>query len=155
MSKSARQLMGMAIIATTVLVGVAPAPSVASPGARKLSPPVIREPFTPLPCTGKPSDRSTLQQEGCAEHSILATDAQINALARSIFSALPDNPARKRFVAAQEAWIAYRRADCLSASDVFEGGTGAPVLDAVCSVDRNRQRRTDLRAFLKQLKPAG
>ena len=154
MSKLARRVPGMAVIATTVLMGVAPALSVASPGVRKLSAPVIREPFTPLPCTGKPSDRSTLQQEGCAEHSILTTDAQINALARSIFSALPDDPARRRFVAAQDAWIVYRRADCLSASDVFEGGTEAPVAAAVCSVERNRQRRRDLRAFLKQLRPA-
>ena len=119
----------------------------------KLSPPLIHERFTPLPCTGKPSDRDTLQQEGCAEHSVLTTDAQINALARSIFSALRDNPARKRFVAAQDAWIAYRRADCLSASDVFEGGTEAPVLNAQCSAGHNRQRIKDLRAFLNGLRP--
>jgi uncharacterized protein YecT (DUF1311 family) len=155
MWKRARRLMGVAILATAGLLGVGPVASVASAGAPKLAPPVIREPFTVLPCTGTPSERTTVQQEGCAEHTILTTDAQINALARSIFSALPDAPARRRFVAAQKAWITYRRADCLSASDLFEGGSGAVVLDALCTVDRNRQRRSDLRAFLKQLKPAG
>jgi uncharacterized protein YecT (DUF1311 family) len=154
MSRRARQLVGVAVIAMTVSVCVAPALSAASPSVRTLSPPVIHERFTLLPCTGKPNDRDTLQQEGCAEHGILTTDTQINALARTIFSALPDNPARRQFIAAQDAWIAYRRADCLSISDTFEGGTQAPVLDAQCSVGRNRQRIKDLRAFLGGLKPA-
>jgi uncharacterized protein YecT (DUF1311 family) len=121
--------------------------------AAKLSPPVIREPFTPLPCSGQPNARNTLQQEGCAEQQILRTDGQINALAKSVFSLLPDSAARRRFDKASSAWLAYRRADCLSVSDVFEGGTQAPVLYALCEAARNAQRLKDLRAFKRDLTP--
>jgi hypothetical protein len=67
--------------------------------ASTLTPPVIKEKFTPLPCPKQP--KSTVDQEACAEHQILTTDGQINALAKSIFNVLPDNAARRRFV----TWI--------------------------------------------------
>src|SRR5579859_81213 len=37
--------------------------------------PVVHEPFTPLPCSGNPKERSTVEEEGCIERQILATDA--------------------------------------------------------------------------------
>ena len=128
-----------------------------APVARRaqLAPPVIRESFTPLPCSGRPSARSTLQEEGCAEQRILATDAQINALAKSIFSLLADDAARRRFIAAHHAWLLYRHADCLSRSDLFEGGTLAGVIDAQCTADRNAQRVRDLRTFASDLRRHG
>jgi len=144
-----------AIAIAPPLVAGAPASDAADPGAATLQAPVIREPFTPLPCTGKPSNRNTLQQEGCAEQQILRTDARINTLASSVFGRLPDRAAKIRFIAAQRAWLDYRRADCLSLSDVFEGGSEAPVLDAQCTADRNEQRIKDLRTFLTDLGRSG
>jgi uncharacterized protein YecT (DUF1311 family) len=105
------------------------------------------------PCSGQPNARNTLQQAGCAEQQILRTDGQINALAKSVFSLLPDNAARRRFDKASSAWLAYRRADCLSVSDVFEGGTQAPVLYAQCEAARNAHRLKDLRTFKRDLTP--
>ena len=87
---------------------------------------MIRESFTPLPCGGTPTNRTTVQQEGCAEQQILRTDKTINSLNKAIFAKLRDDPARRRFIAAQQAWLAYRRAYCLSLSDVFQGGSQAP-----------------------------
>jgi len=140
--------------ATTTLIaaggyGIACAPALSASHGRKAapSPPVIRESFTPLPCSGRPGYRDTLQEEGCAEQRILATDGQINALSRSVFPLLADNAARRRFTAAQAAWFAYRRADCLSRSDLFEGGTLASVVDAQCSAERNVERVRQLRTF--------
>ena len=137
------------MVCVAALSGVA----VASPafGAQKLSPPVIHERFTPLPCSGKPANRTTLQMEGCAEHQILRTDATINALAKSIFFLLHNDLAKRRFIAAQRAWLAFRHADCLSVSDLFQGGTEAPVLDAECTVERNADRIKDLRTFRSDL----
>lgn len=155
MSQSVFRPVVLAAIAATISMCAAPGTGLASGRPATLSAPVIHEPFTPLPCTGAPNARNTLQQEGCAEHRILTTDAQINTLAASIFAALADRPARQRFITAQRAWLAYRRADCLSVSDIFEGGTQAAVLDAQCSVGRNEQRIKDLRTFRSGLTPTG
>jgi uncharacterized protein YecT (DUF1311 family) len=138
------------IVAAGVMVTVAYAV-----GAATLSPPVIHEPFTQLPCSGQPGSRNTLQQEGCAEQQILKTNAQIDALSKSVFSVLADNAAKRRFVKGAGAWLLYRRADCLSVSDVFEGGTQSPVLYAQCEAARNAQRIRDLRTFRNELRPSG
>lgn len=143
-------LLGLA--AAVALVAWAPA-SAAPAHTAKLSPPVIHESFTPLPCSGTPGHRSTLQMEGCAEQQILASDKRIDALNQEIFGKLFDAAARRRFVAGHNAWFAYRRAYCLSASDVFEGGTEAAVVDADCTASVNSQHVTDLKAFLHSFGP--
>jgi uncharacterized protein YecT (DUF1311 family) len=144
-----RTLMLVAVV--TLAVGAALSSALDVRAAKPSPPPAIREVFTPLPCSGKPNSRSTLQQLGCAEQAVLRTDKQIDALADSVFARLRDNPAKRRFVAAEKAWLAYRRADCLSVSDVFEGGSQGPVVVAQCSADRNRVRIRDLRTFLREL----
>jgi uncharacterized protein YecT (DUF1311 family) len=147
----------LSLLAVAAALAVAPLASSPVTGgataaaAAVLAPAPIREPFTLLPCTGKPNLRDTLQQEGCAEQEILRTDARINRLTASIAVHLQDNRARRRFIAAQRAWLDYRHADCLSRSDIFEGGTQAAVIDAECVGQRNRQRVRDLRTFLSDL----
>ena len=141
-------------IAVAPVVG-APASGAARADVAKLVAPVIREPFTPLPCAGKPDDRNTLQQQGCAEQQILRGDARINTLASMVFGRLSERAAKRRFITAQRTWLSYRRADCMSLSDVFEGGSQAPVLDAQCSAGRNGQRIKDLHSFLADLGGVG
>jgi uncharacterized protein YecT (DUF1311 family) len=110
-----------------------------------LSPPVIHETFTPLPCgTGS----TTVQMEGCAEQKILADDKQIDTLNREIFATLTGTAARKRFIAGHKAWFAYRQAFCASESDIFEGGTEAPVEAAQCEAAVDAQHVKDLKGFL-------
>lgn len=138
----------LAIVAATILL-VSSAPAGATPAhASKLSPPTIHESFTPLPCNGAPARRTTLQMEGCAEQQILASDKRIDSLNRSIFGKLFDAAARRRFIAGHNAWLAYRHAYCLSASDVFEGGTEAGVVFADCVAGVNAQHVKDLKGFL-------
>ena len=110
----------------------------------------MREHFTALPCTGSPAHRTTLAQEGCAERSVLRSDAQINALNRQIFSQLRSTAAKRRFVSANSDWVRYRAAVCSSASDRFRGGSQAPVVYALCLVTRNGQHVTDLRSVLRE-----
>jgi uncharacterized protein YecT (DUF1311 family) len=121
----------------------------------KLAPVKIHETFTPLPCAGSPSHRTTLEQEGCAEKQILKTDSQVNVLGAEIFQLLGDDRARRDFNAAQRAWLNYRKADCFSMSDLFEGGTEAGVVDAQCVASRNDQRIKDLRGFKTSLLRTG
>jgi uncharacterized protein YecT (DUF1311 family) len=149
-----RPIAVLVLIACTPLIAVAYAhgPS-ARPGA--LSAPVIHEHFTLLPCEGRPKERTTLQEEGCLEHHILATDTQIDAAARSIFALLATNAARRSFILAQHAWLTFRRADCVSVSDVFEGGTLASLVDAQCTAGRNVERLKEVRAFRSELRHNG
>ena len=121
----------------------------------KLVPVKIHETFTPLPCAGSPSHRTTLEQEGCAEKQILKTDSQVNVLGAEIFQLLRDDRARRDSNAAQRAWLNYRKADCFSMSDLFEGGTEAGVVDAQCVASRNEQRIKDLRTFKTSLLRTG
>jgi uncharacterized protein YecT (DUF1311 family) len=141
------------LAATAAAVALAAAgPAGASGGhAAKLAPPVIHEVFTPMPCTGKPGKRTTLQLEACAEQSILRGDRQINALNAKIFSALPSNSARRDLIAGHKAWLAYRKSYCQSVSDVFQGGTLAGVVYADCAATVNRQHVSNLKTFLTDL----
>ncbi len=125
-------------------------PAAALAGAA-LSPPVIHESFTPLPCP--PHPQSTLDLEGCAEQRILRTDRRIDLVSRSIFARLFDDAARRRFITAQAAWLAFRKADCTSMSDQYEGGTLAGLVAATCTADRSAQRLGDLRSFETRLPP--
>jgi uncharacterized protein YecT (DUF1311 family) len=141
-------VLALAAAAVTAIASAQPRPRVT---AAKLSPPVIHEIFTPLPCAGKPNARTTVEQEGCAEHEIVRTDKLIDAASASLFRRLPDDPARRRFLTGARAWFTYRNADCASFSDLFEGGSQAPVLAAQCDAGRNKTRLADLRRFLSDL----
>jgi uncharacterized protein YecT (DUF1311 family) len=135
-----------------VVAAAAATPAGASTArAAKLTPPVIRESFTPMPCTGKPAHRTTLQEEACSEQQILRSDKQINALNQKIFEALDTNSARRDLIAGHRAWLAYRKSYCLSVSDVFQGGTLAGVVDADCVATVSAQHVSNLKTFLKDL----
>lgn len=109
-----------------------------------LAPPVIEEEFTPLPCPRGRAARTTVGAEGCLEKKILRTDARINSQARVIFRLLRDTTAKRRFVAAERAWLAYRRASCTSVADVYRGGSAEPVAFADCVLTRNREHLDEL-----------
>lgn len=151
MFSCAKLRMAVAVAGLALVVAVLPADA----RAGKLSPPVIHEVFTPLPCSGKTGARDTLQEEGCAEQRILRSDASINVLAKSIFSLLMNDAARARFIAAQRAWLSFRHADCLSRSDLFQGGTLAAVIDAECTAERNLQRIKELRVMQSDFRRNG
>ena len=93
--------------------------------------------------------------EGCAEQQILRSDKQIDALNKKIFGALPSESARRDLLAGHRAWLAYRKAYCLSVSDVFEGGTAAGVVAADCTASVNAQHVSNLKTFLKDLASNG
>jgi uncharacterized protein YecT (DUF1311 family) len=134
---------GRVLLVVALALAAVPAALAAS------GPPPIKETFTLLPCPKHPV--STLALEGCAEHKIVATDRKIDAKAQAIWKKLSSSGAKAHFVAAERAWLAYRRATCLSRSDVFAGGTLAAVEYANCVVDLNVTHLLDLTRFLKDL----
>jgi uncharacterized protein YecT (DUF1311 family) len=117
-------------------------PPTATPTAPPVGVPLVTEAFTLLPCPADPV--STLELEGCAEHRIVRLDRQINADAKALYASMSDPKAREHFVDAQQAWIAYRQAACLSEADAYAGGSLEPVVFANCELRINRQRANDL-----------
>jgi uncharacterized protein YecT (DUF1311 family) len=140
---------GLAVVLAVCAVSAASIS--AAVAAAPLAAPVIKEPFTLLPCPKGSAKDTTLGMEGCAEHRIVASDKQIDQLAKQIFGKLQDNAARRRFVAGETAWLAYRRASCNSRSDVYEGGSLAVVVFGTCEAGLNTQHIADLTAFRKAL----
>lgn len=132
-----------------LVLAVAAAAAAPSALAAAPAPPVIKEGFTPLPCPKNP--QTTLALEGCAEQRILKTDALINAKVKAIHRLLRTDAAKSHFVAGERAWLAYRKASCLSRSDVYEGGTLSTVEYANCVADVNTVHLKDLTAFQKAL----
>jgi uncharacterized protein YecT (DUF1311 family) len=126
----------------------------ASKHAAKLSAPVIHENFTLLPCGGQPAHRTTLQLEGCGEHTVLRWDAQIDKLNAEIFKKLSQVSARRNFVTGHDAWLSYRRKYCLSVSDSAQGGTLAGVVYIDCVAAVNSNHVVELDSFLKSLDPS-
>jgi uncharacterized protein YecT (DUF1311 family) len=113
-----------------------------------LKPPVIHESFTTLPCPKHAV--STLDIEGCLEQQILKGDRRIDAQAAAIFKLLrPD--ARAGFVRSERSWLSYRRASCLAEASKYAGGTLTGVVDASCTVARNKTHFADLAGFKKTL----
>ena len=145
--RTAAVIPATALTAALAALGLA-GPAASRPRAAAPAPPVMHESFTPLGCSGSPGNRTTLQEEGCAEQSILASDKRIDALNRQIFARLGTSSAKRDFVAGHSAWLTYRHRYCLSESDVFQGGTEAGVLDADCTADLNTAHVADLRRFL-------
>jgi uncharacterized protein YecT (DUF1311 family) len=143
------RLLGAALLSAAAALAIAAQAADAGKPAQ-LSPPVIREDFTLLPCPKHPT--TTLEQEGCAEHAIVRTDHRIDRVAKAIFTRLGDAAARRRFIDAQTAWLAYRRADCASVSDKYEGGTLAALVAASCTADRSAQHLKEVRAFDRLLR---
>jgi len=147
---------GTAVAVLVVIAAGQPAGVRAAQQTTKLSPPVVDERFTkPLPCPDAKNPATTVEMKGCAQREILRIDKLIDALAKTIFSRLQGDGARRRFVKAQKAWFAYRQADCASVSDKFQGGTLAAVTALQCSAERNVQHVKEIRAFDRLLRTEG
>ena len=113
-----------------------------------VSPPVITEPFKPvLPC----NRNTTIGMEGCGEHSVLTADRQLNADVKVVFNLLSSAGSRRDFVSAQTTWLTYRDADCRSQSDVYRGGTEAPVVYVLCLAADDKLRREEVKGFFAAL----
>jgi uncharacterized protein YecT (DUF1311 family) len=112
-----------------------------------LTPPVITEHFTRLPC----NKNTTIGMEGCAESQLLALDRRLNEEVALIFSQLSTTRQQRDFNAAENAWLAYRGTDCQSFAAVYEGGSFAPVEYAQCEVHDDQLRSSDLHSLFEHL----
>ena len=119
--------------------------------ALALGPPVIHEPFTPLPCPKHPE--TTFDLEACGVHKVLKTDRAINVRATAIFGRLRTTAAKKPFVQSEREWLRYRRASCSAQASEYAGGTAEPVAFIECEASRNRRHLADLAELERALGP--
>jgi uncharacterized protein YecT (DUF1311 family) len=118
-----------------------------APDVTKLSPPVIRESFTLVPCAGKPSERTTVDEEGCRERKLMKADKRIERLTASIFKRLHKPHLQRQFLAGARAWLAYRHLDCTGLTAVFADSTFGPLDELNCELERSESRLKDLGEF--------
>ncbi|HEY7931402.1 MAG TPA: lysozyme inhibitor LprI family protein [Acidimicrobiales bacterium] len=111
-----------------------------APRSQAPAPPILHESFTLLTC----DQSTTIGLEGCAEAEVLHFDALINQQRRVIFRTLVNRTTRQDFVTAETSWQRSRRLTCVSASDLYGGGSFAPVAFANCLVTLNRAHLTAL-----------
>jgi uncharacterized protein YecT (DUF1311 family) len=133
-----------AICVGAVLIG-ASISAVSSAGT--LAPPVITEPYTPLPC----HRNTTLGLEGCTEGQLTTADRGINEQVKVLFDAISAARQRRTFVAVETEWMKYRTADCSTVSAIFQGGTIAPLEYALCEVRDDEARSADLHSYFSLL----
>lgn len=95
-----------------------------------------------LPCNQK----TQIGLDGCAQKDLRLADKLLNADITVLWGMLGSS-SRSDFVAAQRSWMKYRRADCTSQSDVYEGGTDQPVEYVFCLAGDDASRRLDLKGF--------
>ena len=131
------------------LVAAAVTAASASPAGAGVTPPVIHEPFTPLPCPLHPD--TTLDVEGCQERRVLRTDRTINTRVRTIFRLLRTETGRVAFVTGERSWLRYRRQSCAAQASRFGGGTAHGIAFLTCTIQRNKSHLVDLAALKNAL----
>ncbi len=141
------RLRGTVLVVIVAVTAVCAVTSAVTAGAATVSPPVIKESFTPLKCV---HDQTTLGIEGCTEQKILKSDASLDSLNAKIFARLTAS-GKKDFITGHNAWFTYRTAYCQSESDVFQGGTLAGIVDADCVANVNVAHVKELKDFWSSL----
>jgi uncharacterized protein YecT (DUF1311 family) len=106
--------------------------------------PVITEHFTKLPCNHK----NTLGLEGCAEGQLLSADRRIDNEVKLLFSLVP-KAQQKTLRSAQKVFLTYRKSTCTAYSDVYRGGTFAPVEYALCEVRLDEVQSNTLHVYFR------
>ncbi|WP_149538050.1 lysozyme inhibitor LprI family protein [Siccirubricoccus phaeus] len=94
--------------------------------------------------------RTQADMTACAERAHRASDGELNALYQQIERRLSDDAdTRRRLVAAQRAWVAFRDSECQFMASPAQGGTAYPMVYSGCLADLTQKRVGDLRRLLQ------
>jgi uncharacterized protein YecT (DUF1311 family) len=115
-----------------------------------LAPPVIREPWTPLPCPEHP--KTTVAQEGCLEHNVSRSDGVINREVAIVFRLIRADQDRAEFVGGERSWLSYRRRSCTALASPYTGGSVHPLAYLSCEKRLNAEHISDLAATEQALR---
>lgn len=96
-------------------------------------------------------DKATTQADmnACAAKSYRVADAELNQLYAEVEKRLANDPdGKKKFIAAQRAWIAFRDSECAFVTFRDSGGTIGPMAFALCREDLTSRRIHDFKQYL-------
>ncbi|MCL9802634.1 lysozyme inhibitor LprI family protein [Pseudomonas sp. AKS31] len=94
------------------------------------------------------SDQATMNQ--CAGQDFKAADKELNTVYQQITARLKDNPeGKKLLVGAQQAWIAFRDAECKFSASGVSGGSVYPLIYSNCLTSVTKVRVAALKEYLK------
>src|SRR5262249_28129077 len=94
--------------------------------------------------------KTQFEMNACAYEAFQKSDAELNALYQQVLKRLKnDTHARKRFVAAQRAWIAFRDAECTFVASPSTGGSVYPMVLSFCRDRLTNARVNDLKSYLR------
>jgi len=78
-------------------------------------------------------------------------DKELNAVYQKVLKALEDDVARKKLIAAQKAWIAFRDAQAELDADDERGGSLEKQLRAISETETTKARVAELKDYLANL----
>ena len=94
-------------------------------------------------------DGSTFEMRMCLSKIYERSDAELNAVYRSVLKGFGDYSKQNRHFenlrTSERRWIAYRDAQCKAQYDLFEGGTGGPIENLGCLIGMTDQRTAELK----------
>lgn len=100
-------------------------------------------------CWDKPENSNTYGILRCGEAELAVQDARLNKAYKADMADLADAPdAKAALLKAQRAWIAFRDADCATAS-ALSGGTIHPIVVQNCYLEHTARRAQALEELLQ------
>lgn len=96
-------------------------------------------------------DKATAQADitQCAGKAFRASDVELNKSFQQLQRRFSDDDAtKKRLVAAQRAWLAFRDAECAFSASGVQGGSAYPMIYGLCLDGLTQKRVEAIKAYL-------
>lgn len=101
------------------------------------------------PCA--PGAQRSPQLLACARRQLAEASRELER-ARADLSADLEPRTRQKLRAAERLWLRYRKANCDSEADIYEGGTIQPLIQLRCMARVTRERAAELKAQAQTLR---
>ncbi|MEM9543220.1 MAG: lysozyme inhibitor LprI family protein [Cyanobacteria bacterium P01_E01_bin.42] len=91
-----------------------------------------------------------LEMNLCSAKEANEANEKLNAAYQKLQEKVKGTPQETRLVEAQNAWLAFRDADCEYSKRRYDGGSIMPMIYALCVVDLTEKRTQNLEDYLGQ-----
>ena len=99
-----------------------------------------------------PNAITQLELTQCATDFYKTEDTQMNEAYLALKNRLnTQNPVQQQLLTAQNAWLAFREADCELRAKIYEGGSLLPMAVQVCLGQRTQERRLALQTLFEEI----
>lgn len=137
-------LLGCSQSANSSTADVATSPTTASPENSETATPIAQASDT-LDCDNA---MTQMEMNACAAEDAQAADAELNRVYQQLRGTITEDAQAERLIAAQQAWITFRDADCAYSQYRYDGGSIMPMIYANCIAERTTQRTQELEMYL-------